>query len=395
VITARYGGDAGTQVSTSSVLLQVTQMQTHTSLVSSVNPALTVQSIQLTATVTNGANATGVVTFTDGSTSLGSVVLGGDGTATLTVPALAAGSHTLVATYGGDSQNLPSSTAPLTEAVQLRPSTTTMTVSSNTYVSGQQVTLVGIVQTNGPVAPTGTVTFTSGGNLLGTAAVSAAGAATFTIFPLDPSYSIVATYSGDAVYAGSAAAAYTITSGPSTTFTMTPSWTTNSITSGTHTVVSLTLTSVKGFTDTLALGCLELPVDATCTFSSDKTLLAANGTEVITLTIDTGNPLGAGGVAKLREPDQKRGRLAPLMAAGLLPGMILLGVMLARSRRRGRLPGLLALVVMFGLGFGLVGCANQLVQNSTPAGSYTVRVIASGAGTGASQVSDLSLTVTK
>jgi sugar lactone lactonase YvrE len=398
VITARYGGDAGTQVSTSGVLLQVTQMQTHISLASSVNPALTVQSIQLTATVTNGASATGIVTFTDGSTSLGSVVLGGDGTATLTVPALAAGSHTLVAAYGGDSQNLPSTTAPLSETVQLRASSTTMTVSSNNYVSGQQVTLVGVVQTNGPVAPTGTVTFTSGGNLLGTAPVSAAGAATFTIFPLDPSYSIVATYSGDAVYSGSAAAAYTITSGPSTTFTMTPSWTTNSISSGTHTVVNLTLTSVKGFTDTLALGCLELPADATCTFSSDKTLLAANGTEVITLTIDTGNPLGAGGVAKLRGPDRSRrsgSSMAPLMAGGLLPGVILLGVMLARSRRRGRLPGLLALVVMCGLGFGLVGCANQLVQNSTPAGTYTVRVIASGAGTGASQVSDLSLTVTK
>ncbi len=395
VITARYGGDAGTQVSSSGVLLQVTQMQTHTTLVSSVNPALTVQSIQLTATVTNGANATGVVTFMDGGTSLGSVVLGSNGVAVLTLPSLAAGGHALVATYGGDSDNLPSSTAVLTETVQLRPSVTTMTVSSNTYLSGQQVTLVGVVQTNGPVAPTGTVTFTSGGNLLGSAPVSAAGAATFTIFPLANSYAIVATYSGDAVYLGSAAAAYTIISGPSTTFIMTPSATTMSVASGTHTVVDLTLLSVKGFTDTLALGCLELPVDSTCTFSSDKTLLAANGTNVIHLTIDTGNPLGAGGVAKLRDAEHTRRSIGPLMAGGLLPGMILLGVVLTRLRRRGRLPGMLSLVLLLGLGLGLVGCANKLVQNSTPAGTYTVRVIASGAGTGASQVSDISLTVTK
>jgi len=82
-LTARYDGDAGTQVSTSGVLLQVAQQSTSTTLMASANPVLTAQGLVLTAKVRNGKDATGVITFLDGTSVLGSVALDASGTATL------------------------------------------------------------------------------------------------------------------------------------------------------------------------------------------------------------------------------------------------------------------------------------------------------------------------
>ena len=396
-IVARYGGDAGTQVSVSNVLVQVVQNKTGISLVSSLNPALTLQGIVLTATVTNGASATGVVTFTDGVTQIGSANLASGGTAVLSLASLAAGSHALVASYGGDSYNLPSATAALTQTVQLRATTAAMAVSSNTYLSGQQITLIDVVRGDGPVPPTGTVTFMNGTNLIGTAPISTEGIATLTFFPVDPSYTIVATYSGDASYAGSVADQVTITAGPSTTFTMTADPSTMSMASGSHTTINLTMTSVKNFADMITLGCLGLPADATCTFSTDKAALAANGTNVVQLTIDTGNPLGVGTsvTAKTKRMSVFDGVPGTVEAGLAIPAALLLGGLVEWGRRRRTLPRLLSLIVLIGMGMGLTSCANQLTQNKTPAGSYTIRVVASGVQSGASEISDLTLTVTQ
>jgi hypothetical protein len=69
-------------------------------------------SVTFTAIVTSptGIVPQGTVTFTDGTTTLGAATLDSSGTATLTTAALAAGAHTIVATYSGSS-NFASSTA--------------------------------------------------------------------------------------------------------------------------------------------------------------------------------------------------------------------------------------------------------------------------------------------
>ena len=196
---------------------------------------------------------------------------------------------------------------------------------------------------------------------------------------------------GDAVYSGSSSGAYTLKSGPSTTFTMAANASALSFPSGGHATVDLTMTSVKGFTDTLALGCLELPTAATCTFSQDKPTLAVNGATVVHLTIDTGYPLGSGAQAKATgEPRPQT------FAAGIgLPTALLLGVLLTTTRNRRRLPTLLSALLLLSSGIALTGCATSLQTTSTPAGSYTVRIMASGVGSGASQIIDLPLQVTR
>jgi len=68
-------------------------------------------SITLTASVTNAGTApTGTVTFLDGKTQLGTGPLS-SGVATYSTGKLAAGAHTITASYGGDSNYLSSTSS--------------------------------------------------------------------------------------------------------------------------------------------------------------------------------------------------------------------------------------------------------------------------------------------
>ena len=85
---------------------------TTTSLSSSANPAAVGQAVTLTATVgaASGGTPTGTVTIRDGATSLGGGTLAG-GVVTVTTAALAPGTHSITATYEGDTIFAPSTGA--------------------------------------------------------------------------------------------------------------------------------------------------------------------------------------------------------------------------------------------------------------------------------------------
>lgn len=381
-IVARYGGDSGTQISTSAVLLQVIQQRTSVNLSSNLNPALTAQSMILTASV-SGSNPGGSVRFFDGGTLLGTAVLT-NGVATFPVVSMSAGGHSLSAEYTGDSYNLASRSAEYAQTIQLRGSSTTITASSQTYIAGQQLTLVAVVQTNGPVPPEGTVTFTSGGQVIGTANVTSSGAATLVFAPTAQQYNVIAAYSGDGIYLPSTASVYTITlAAPGTTFLLSTNPPNLSLKSGEHQTIKLTVTSNSNFTDTLSLGCLDLPAYATCTFSVNTLKLSAGGSASAEVEFDTGLPLGAG-------------PRAPGESGFAMPAAVLLGMLLFFSRRRlthKRLSALLSLGVLMLAGMGLSGCGDSIHVNSTPAGNYNVRVIATGASTGLTQVANVTVVV--
>src|SRR5205823_5703853 len=106
-ITASYGGGTNLIPRTSARLTQqVGQDATTTAVTGSPNPSVFGQSVTFTATVTaaapGAATPSGTVTFLDGSTPLGSGTLNGSGQATLTTAGLSAGTHTITASYGGD-----------------------------------------------------------------------------------------------------------------------------------------------------------------------------------------------------------------------------------------------------------------------------------------------------
>jgi YVTN family beta-propeller protein len=124
-ITANYLGDTNFLGSTSTVLTQVVQASTTTALASNPNPSNVGQSVTFTATVTvtppGTGTPTGTVSFYDGSTLLGSVTLPSNGQASYATWALTAGSHSITATYSGDSIYLTSTSPVLTQVVNALP----------------------------------------------------------------------------------------------------------------------------------------------------------------------------------------------------------------------------------------------------------------------------------
>ena len=200
-ITAHYDGDTANSVSTSPAVTEViTQEATTTTLAANPNPGVSGKPVVLTATVKPTAGTetpTGKVTFTDGSTTLGSSNLGAGGTATLSIP-LSGGAHTLVATYGGDTNNTGSASAAQPFTVQLAATTTTLTATPSPVTVLSAVTLKAVVAGNGGV-PTGKVTFAADGNTIGSATLDGTGTATlpYSSLPVG-THALTATYSGDA-----------------------------------------------------------------------------------------------------------------------------------------------------------------------------------------------------
>jgi hypothetical protein len=171
---------------------------TSTSLTSSPNPSTFDQTVTLTASVTP-STATGGVTFYHGSTALGTGTLS-SGTAAFTTSTLATGGHTLTATYGGDANDQPSTSAPVTQVVEKAPTSTTLSSSPNPSTFPQSVVLAAKIS---PSSATGTVTFYAGGKNLGNSSVDE-GTAMLTVssLPVGP-HTVTADYSGDANHSAS------------------------------------------------------------------------------------------------------------------------------------------------------------------------------------------------
>jgi hypothetical protein len=190
------------------VLLNIAHRTTRTAITTSGSPTFVGQPVTFTAKVTpkdgTGTIPDGeLVTFYDGTTTLGSVALAG-GTAAYTTSSLSAKTHTIKATYAGD-VNFQSSAGTVTQVVNKYTTTTTLTSGPNPSHFGQAVTFTVHVTSAGP-APTGKVAFRDGTIGIGSATLSG-GVATFTRSKLAVgTHPITAQYLGDAFSARSTSA---------------------------------------------------------------------------------------------------------------------------------------------------------------------------------------------
>jgi subtilase family serine protease len=174
------------------------------------NPVVLGQTVTLTAAVSSLAGVaspvTGTVTFTTAAATLGSApVVGGVATlnvTTTTANGLGLGSDTVIASYGGDVNYVASvgSTA-LTVSTPL---SSVIVVAGGPVAAGGTVTLTATVSALFPQIPTGTVTFTTGSAILGSASL-VAGVATLSNVPATAANGlgfgedlVTASYSGDA-----------------------------------------------------------------------------------------------------------------------------------------------------------------------------------------------------
>lgn len=205
------------------VLLGV-QAGTVTIATTSLSPSFINEAVTFTATITSGAGKIPngeIVTFADGTTQIGTG-LTNNGIATLTTSTLPLGTQFIKANYPGDSFFQPSSGA-VQQIVTQYTTTTILASSPNPSLYGQSVQLLATVASSAPGGATGTVTFKKGNQVLGTGVV-AAGKASFTVtnFPAG-SFSLSATYNGDAQSGKSSGSATQVVNKANTSTSLTSS----------------------------------------------------------------------------------------------------------------------------------------------------------------------------
>lgn len=184
---------------------------TETTITSSPDRSYVGQAVTLAATV-SPATVTGTVTFLQEKASLGSAPLK-SGQASFTTSHLPAGRLSIVAAYSGDANYGGSTSAAVTQTVNLAATATSLSSAPNPSAAGQAVTFTAVVTATatGGEKPTGTVSFNAGSATLGTVALDAKGRATFTTSALTAGkYNVEAVYSGSTAYSGSTSAPFTV-----------------------------------------------------------------------------------------------------------------------------------------------------------------------------------------
>jgi Pro-kumamolisin, activation domain/Bacterial Ig-like domain (group 3) len=230
-----------------------------------------------------------------------------NGAASGTTNQLTGGTYTVTAHYAGDGTFAPSnSTSPVTVTVGKASSTTVASVFSSNgggnfvpFTSGPgPVTLFlsALVNQNGVLLPTGTVTFVDNGSTtVATAKVDASGEA-FTAAGVSSfatgAHSIVATYNGDNSFTTSASAAvkFTINASTSTPTTTTVTPNVTMISSGGSVMLSAKVTTAStgaGPTGTVQFmnGTSALGTAATCTPTAGSGTATAFCTATLTTTL--------------------------------------------------------------------------------------------------------------
>ena len=210
-ITASYSGNGSFTASTTATALTqtVNQSATKTSVVSSAKPSSFGQSVTITATVSATGLGSGVPTgsvyfYLDGSTTPLDTAALTAGSASFTTNALAVGSHSITAVYGGDGNFTTSTSAALTQTVKKDATTTIISSILPNPSNPLQVSFTATVTAAAPGSgvPTGNVTFSINGkaqtSAVALAVINGVDEATFTItFSTAGTYAITAVYDGD------------------------------------------------------------------------------------------------------------------------------------------------------------------------------------------------------
>lgn len=148
----------------------------------------------------------GIVTFLEGTTTLGTATLS-NGAGSFTTSTLAAGTHTITYRYSGDTIYAMGNSTSVAVAVGTFPPTATKVMMTPVqpaggYVYGTPLTVVATVApVSGTVAATGNVLFNLAGIV--TSVPLAGNTASYTFTPNAATYKLTASYQGDATFASS------------------------------------------------------------------------------------------------------------------------------------------------------------------------------------------------
>jgi len=234
LVTATYSGDPTYATSTTAtpVTVDVAEAPTAVTIGDASARSVVGETIVLTASIASPApGATGTIQFADNGDPIGSGAVSG-GQATFETSFLALGGHALTAVYEGDANFVgSSSTNTLLQTVDPAATTTGVTSASNPGLVGQSIVYAATVAvaTPGSGTPTGTASFSDGGNPIpGCQGLALSPAPPFVVtctqaYDTIDSHDITVAYSGDANFTASTGAVAENVSPVSTTTTLAPS----------------------------------------------------------------------------------------------------------------------------------------------------------------------------
>jgi len=380
----------------------LTESTTATSTLTMSTPtAIAGQAVALKAvvasTVASAPSApTGLVTFYNSGTSFATVAVDVTGTAktTLTAPAVSSTPYSITASYAGDATFYPVVSAGSSLTVIATPVPTASAVTSSYANANLAAAITFTATVTSPIGPpAGTVTFLDGTTVLGSTALvagTASSTATFTTSSLTAgTHTITSAVVANATYLASTSAPLPqVVIAPAVSMAFSPA--TLSSTGGANASTTITITPVGGITGSYAFSCGALPQYASCMFGVNGiTLNGSNTVQSNTLT------LGTETVAALTIPARPGMESTQVFSAfALLP---CLGGLALLTRRRKTIQKL-ALLVLLSVGAlsSLTGCAgtnNGPVESKTPAGTYTIPITMTPSGTGTAVTTNLTLTV--
>ena len=365
------------------------------------------QQAPLTVTVSGGAGKpapTGTVTLSSGSYSGVATLVAGSAAFTLSPRALAIGTDTLTASYtpdaSGSSTYNPASgsgTVTITAATITAPVVTVTSSSSSVTTADAFSVTVTVSGGSGYQIPTGLITLTSGAFSINDYVLGSGGSSTLSLVGNSlaiGSDTITATYTPDQYSApiySSATGATTVTVSTPVVPSFTIAGTAVTVSPGATTGNSSTITvsSLNGFTGSVALaavvysspaGAVNLP---SLTFGATTPVSVTDSTPgTAKLTIGTSTGGGCTSVSLLNRGVPWYTKGGAIVACFLLFGI-------PARRRRQTILGMLALLAILTLGAtacgsgGGSGACTVVVSGTTP-GTYTVTVTGTSGSTTAS-----------
>jgi hypothetical protein len=270
-----------------------------------------------------------------------------------------------------------------------------VTISSSTNPSGinGSVTFTATVTPeplagSGTLSPSGTVTFTDNGNVIGSGrATLVSGQATITTsYTLQGTHIILATYSGDTHFVGNTKATLVQNvnkSSPAKRYTLSATPTSATLSPGQSAQFTVTATPLGGDKETIFFNCPSVPAGMSCTFSAPSITLNGSTPSSVTLTISVAPTF----VASNRPNDS-----LPLIGTlvGIF-GCVALGSL--RRNNRARLAPVLLLIALTAI-LAATGCGGTSSTNPISGTSpKVIHVLASSSGQGSAQQLDINITV--
>ncbi len=302
-ITAIYQGDALDAPSLSNTITtQIVLTPTTTTLLPVPDKLAYNKPLTLTAS-TSPTPASGSLSFLDNGSPLGSAILV-NGAATLQIPALSIGTHSLYASFAGNSLLAASISASALTRIASDATVTTLSLAQLNVVVGSPITFNVQVNSTTAQAPTGTVAIRSGSSILASGTLShAQGGTSYATLIADSSLLAPGSFPVAAFYAGDAA------DSPSDSSAVAAAFTIMRVPTGLTLQAAATLLPAQAPTQIVATVTSAAPRQhqtptGTVTFLLNGTAIAsapvdASGTAAITLP---GQPVGTYTLTALYNP---------------------------------------------------------------------------------------------